>query len=110
MATFTETPSYSSNVSHLYRTLDATFGDGYEQSTFDGINYKVRMYSLSFNARTCAEGDTVMDFFDTNNTATTSFTWVPPDGVSGEFKCKDPKQVYSSSLCDISCTFTEVFF
>lgn len=110
MATFTETPSYSSNVSHQYRTLTADFGDGYEQSTFDGINYKVRAYTLSFNALTCTEADTLMSFFDTNNTATTSFTWVPPDGVSGEFKCSDPKQTYASSLCNVTATFREVFF
>ena len=110
MATFTETPSYSSSVGHAYRTLDAQFGDGYEQSTFDGINYKIRTYSLSFNNRTCAEAETLMAFFEDNNTATTSFDWTPPDNVAGNFKCNDPKKTFSNALCSITCTFREVFF
>ena len=111
MATFTNEPSYSSSVSVKPEVLLAKFGDGYEQAVGNGINNKPRVFSLQFNTLSKIVGDNIEDFFDINNTATTSFDWTPPSGIAGKFKCESHSRTYVSGFAsNISATFREVFF
>ena len=110
MATFTHTPSYTSNADVENRILTANFGDGYSQVTEDGFNNTLRTYQLVFNNLTETIADQIMTFFSTNVTATTPFTWVTPDGFEGSFKCNERKKTFSNSLFNISCTFRETSF
>jgi len=111
MATFTALPSYSSSINVKPKIIEAKFGDGYEQAVLDGINSKPRKFSLQFNTLDKTDGDAIEAFFDTNETATTPFDWIPPSGIAGRFKCKEHSRNYVSGFTSsITCTFEEVFF
>ena len=108
MSTFTYTPSIGVNLSSNFKVRQAQFGDGYQQRVGDGINTNARSWSVSFN-NDAATIDTIQAFLDVE-LGVTSFTWVPPVGVSGKFICMG----YSRSIDDydsetLSATFTEVF-
>lgn len=80
MATFPYNPSYSTSIEYSPKTIDASFGDGYEQSMFNGINYYPRNWRLSFTNVDNATAARIVEFFKTNNTATTPFDWDDPEG------------------------------
>lgn len=111
MATFTYTPSYSTQVEYKPRILEAKFGDGYEQGIENGINANPRSWSLTFNGVDLTTATNILNFFSGNKTHITSFDWTPPDGVSGKFKCKTWRRSYDGSgHATITCTFDEVFW
>lgn len=111
MATFTYIPSYSSSLEQTPRVLNATFGDGYEQSTLDGINHTAKKWSLTFQNRSDTDADAIISFFKTNSTATTSFDWTDPDGEALKFKCKSWRRSYDGfEHYTVTCMFEQVFW
>jgi len=111
MATFTHVPSYNSSLDESPNTIDAVFGDGYEQSTYAGINKHARKFSLGFKDLAQTEANNIINFFKDNDTAITPFDWTPPDGVAGRFKCKRYRTNYvSSNIVTVTCVFEEVFW
>ena len=112
MATFTTaTASYSSLVDYEPRIFTAKFGDGYEQNTFDGINYNPKKWSLTFQNISTTTATAIILFFTSNNTATTPFDWTDPESVSGKYLCKKWKRTYDGfDQAVVTCEFEEVFF
>lgn len=111
MATFTYIPSYTSALSQEPRILEAKFGDGYEQAVTDGINFNPKMWKLSFSNISHSSAATIISFFTTNNTATTSFDWTDPDGDAGKYKCKKwDKSFDGADHVSLSCEFQQVFW
>jgi phage-related protein len=107
MSTFTYTPSYSISLNKNTRVRAAQFGDGYAQRSGDGINTIMRSWSLKFDNDTNL--DAIETFFETQG-GVTSFTWVPPVGLTGKWVCGE----WSRNLSDINtgsitANFTEVF-
>lgn len=88
--TDTFTPPHGVDFGSLHtptaRLNSATFGDGYEQNTPDGLNYKRDLYQVSYT------GDIVSikaarDWLKGKN-GTEPFYWTPPDeNTPGLFKC-----------------------
>ena len=108
MSTFTYTPSIGVNLSSKFNNRKSQFGDGYQQRVGDGINTNARSWAVTF-ANNATTIDAIQAFLD-NESGVTSFTWVPPVGVSGKFICEG----YTRSIDDydsetLSATFTEVF-
>ena len=111
MATFTYAASYSSSLEQEPRILNAKFGDGYEQNTYDGINYNPQKWSLTFQNISKVDALSILNFFKTNNTPTTSFVWENPEGVSSKYLCKKWSRNYSGfDQMNVSCMFEEVFW
>lgn len=71
-----------------YRVIEAQFGDGYSQTSADGINNKSEEYAVRVHAKE-ADAKLIMEFFDRHK-GTKSFIWKPPIGKLSLFTCKNP--------------------
>jgi phage-related protein len=108
VSTFTIQPSYSANQSQEPRIKVAQFGEGYSQRAGDGINLRVREWSLTFNGN-AAEMNAVEAFLENEN-GITAFDWQPPTGSAGKFIC----MAWNRSIADfnnetVTAVFKEVF-
>lgn len=91
-----------------FRVITAQFGDGYKQTSSDGINTKDESYAITVNGDEKTARD-IMDFFDYHN-GVRSFLWKPPLGKLSLFTCDDPKPVQkSTNLYVITATFIKSF-
>lgn len=91
-----------------YRTVEAQFGDGYKQTSADGINNKDEEYSIKVHGKK-ADMKAVMDFFDRHG-GHKSFFWTPPLGNLSLFTCKDPvPEEVSANLYTVTGTFVKSF-
>jgi phage-related protein len=92
-----------------YRSIVTQFGDGYEQTTADGINTKDEQYSVRIPAKNETEAKEIMAFFDEHN-GVRSFAWTPPLGSLSLFKCADPDpQHQGGDVWVITATFKRSF-
>ena len=88
----------------------AKFGDGYEQNTPQGLNFKPEKWTLQFRFQSRADGDAMQDFLDSYG-AYQAFTWRSPRGPNPiRVLCQDwtdtskPGAVFS-----LQATFRQVF-
>lgn len=96
------------NPTIAYRVIETQFGDGYAQTSTDGINNKNESYAIKVNAF-AKEAREIMDFFDEHK-GSRSFFWTPPLGGLGLYTCKDPTpNDQGGGLYTISGTFVKVF-
>lgn len=109
MATFTYIPDFSANLTKRPRVRQVSFGDGYEQRSADGINTIRAVWSLSFNARTDAERDGILDFLEARG-GVESFDWTPPTGAAGKFVCREwNASLEAFGINNVNATFEQVF-
>lgn len=91
-----------------YRVIETQFGDGYRQTSADGINTKNESYAITVHAYK-NEALEIMAFFD-EHAGYKSFFWTPPLGKLGLYQCKDPKPVdQGGGLYVITGTFIKSF-
>lgn len=91
-----------------YRVIEVQYGDGYTQSSADGINTKDESYQIRVNARERTAKE-IMTFFD-NLAGHRSFFWTPPLGELSLFTCINPKPSYQGGgLYVITATFKRSF-
>lgn len=91
-----------------YKVIEAQFGDGYKQTTADGINNKEEQYAIRTHAKTAVASE-IMAFFD-EHAGCKSFLWKPPLGQLSLFTCVDPKPVYQGGdLYVITATFVKSY-
>lgn len=70
-------PSVATQGRQKPRVLVATFGDGYEQRSQDGINAGLKEWSVQWNVITKTQLGTLATFFETQG-AWKKFTWTQP--------------------------------
>lgn len=105
MATWTIPPSYAAQLEEKPRVLTAQFGDSYSQRVGDGINIRMRRWSLTFAARTPTERNAILAALQAEN-GITAFDWTDPLGLTGKWICAE----WSGSLDNAaSNTVTAVF-
>lgn len=108
MSVFTWIPEYGPSLEITPKVIRATFGDGYEQRTADGINNKARSWTLTFK-KIPTEITDIENFLIARGSVE-SFTWVPPRGSTGVWVCdKWQRGVPDAGYDTISATFREVF-
>lgn len=92
------------------RVLEASFGDGYAQTSGDGLNALARSYSLTWGLLTAAELAVYSDFLEARG-GSIPFLWTPPrETAPRQFKCKGWKvQPLSGGWASLSATFKESF-
>lgn len=91
-----------------YRVIETQFGDGYKQTSADGINIKDETYAITVHAFK-DEAKRIMDFFDEHQ-GWKSFFWTPPLGKLSLYTCVDPKPTdKGGGLYTISATFVKSF-
>jgi len=83
MSTFTWVPDRNPSGNVSFRVKEAQFGDGYKQSSPDGINHRVESWPLSFTDDSTTIG-TIKAFLDARG-GFDPFTWTNPLGVSGRY-------------------------
>jgi phage-related protein len=90
IATFTPTPKPSPGTQRKpkLKLLKAEFGDGYTQTTPDGLNFVRRTLQLKWDLLTPTQADTFDTFFTTN--AAEPFWYTPSDEtVAVKWTCTD---------------------
>lgn len=81
MATFPSIPPSKLTISEPILPVTATFGDGYNQRYYVGINHTQKNFSLQWNNLNPTDGASIVSFFSTNGKAE-QFFWVDPDGTT----------------------------
>lgn len=102
-------PIVQSNVSFTTKTLEATFGDGYEQVVSSGLNSVSGTYSAVWDLLTLAERDTIEDFFRAKKGAEAFLYTFPGESTQRKFRCKSWARSHTGSLFGIRADLREVF-
>ena len=102
-------PQIGSSVQRSPRMRLAQFGDGYEQSTPDGLNADRQVWSLVWNALPHAEADLVDAFLEARGGAE-AFWWTP-NGASAaiKVKCRQWRREEGQIVDRITATFRQDF-
>jgi phage-related protein len=102
--------SQASSKKHVYRTLKMQFGDGYEQTTSDGINDQFDSWQIQTLWLDPTDYATYKTFLDTVKN-TEKFTWTAfNDSVEKNWKIDgDVSESYSANLTQISFTIKQTF-
>lgn len=91
-----------------YRVIETQFGDGYKQTSADGINTKNEQYAIKVHAYN-EDATEIMAFFDEHQ-GWKSFFWTPPLGKLGLYTCVDPKPTpQGGGLYTITGTFVKSY-
>lgn len=92
------------------RVLDAQFGDGYSQTSADGLNAICHTYSVAWALLTKTEMEAFTDFLAAHG-GHTPFLWTPPlQSLVRQWKCKIWKPApLGGGWYSLSCTFKESF-
>lgn len=106
--TFTWQPSLDVTGSTTFLTREAVFGDGYSQSTPDGINNKSDSWPLTFVGNSAYIAP-IKSFLD-GLSGSTSFYWTPPLRAQGLFRVATYSlQPHGGDAYTLTVTFKEVF-
>lgn len=108
MSDFTYSPETSQfSANKRPRVISSRFGEGYEQRVADGINTKLRTWSLTFT-REKTDIYAIETFLDTKG-GVTSFTWTPLDFAEVTVICREWAFSYvGGNARSLSCVFEEV--
>lgn len=91
-----------------YKVIKAQFGDGYAQTSSDGINNLSESWSITLPA-SLREAREIKTFF-AEHKGFKSFLWTPPLGELGLYTCADPSYIQQSSqLYVITGTFVRSY-
>jgi len=103
------TPQQSSGSTRKPRVLKASFGDGYEQRTADGLNTIRDEWHLTWNLN-ALDRDTLLNFFSNLN-GVSSFGWQSPDSISAKrYVCDDWSYTpLSGQMSQITAHIYQVF-
>jgi phage-related protein len=102
-------PTFATQAAITPRTLENTFGDGYEQRIGDGLNTIKEIWTVTFENVLWTEVLTINDFLK-EQAGTLSFMWTPPGETALEVKCKQwQRSKTSGTTGTLSATFEQVF-
>lgn len=105
---FTWCPQTQSPGTNTFRTRTAQFGDGYKQTSGDGINGRAQSWDLVF---TGAESEirAIKGFLDQHQ-GYQSFAWQPPLGELGLYQAAEYKlQPLGARRYTLTVTFSQAF-
>lgn len=103
--------SQSTTLNTSYRTLRTQFGNGYEQRSIDGINYKQDNWKVNYENLNATDRATVWAFLAAVG-GVGVITWTPPNGIAGKFVLDQgtvSEQQLSGNIFTISFTVRQVF-
>ncbi|MEN5163333.1 phage tail protein [Achromobacter sp. NPDC008082] len=105
---FTWSPRINPQGKVKFRTLTASFGDGYSQTAADGINNKVESWPLQF-VGTGAHIGAIVAFLD-RHAGHRGFEWTPPLGKPGYYMAPEYEPVaLGGDMYSLSVTFQQTF-
>lgn len=91
-----------------FLTKEARFGDGYRQTSADGLNNETQQWPVSIVGR-ADKVRLARDFLRAHRGAV-SFLWTPPLGEQGLYLCKTYNlQAHGGGVYTLSATFEQTF-
>lgn len=91
-----------------YQVITSQFGDGYKQTSTEGVNTRLEQYAITVHAYK-KEAKEIMNFFDEHQ-GWKSFFWTPPLGDVSLYTCVDPKPTeIGGGLYTITATFVKSY-
>lgn len=91
-----------------FMVKEARFGDGYRQSSADGLNNESQQWPISIVGRAAKVGP-ALEFIRAHKGAV-SFLWTPPLGVQGLYQCKAYNLIpHGAGVYTLSATFEQTF-
>lgn len=102
-------PLAQSSVNFSAKTLEATFGDGYEQVVASGLNSVSGAYSLVWDALTLSQRDAIEDFFRVRKGAEPFLYTFPGESTQRKFRCKSWSRSHTGGLYGVRAELREVF-
>lgn len=102
-------PTFATQASIAPRTLENTYGDGYEQRVGDGLNTNKEIWNVVFENIAWSEVLTINGFLK-DRKGTEAFMWTPPAETELQVKCKTwQRSKTSPTTGTLSATFEQVF-
>lgn len=103
-------PSVDSGKKVDFRTRRSSFGDGYTQRAGDGINTRLRKFSVTWNLLSLEEIEEIEAFLDARD-GHEAFFWTPPrETTPRKYICESYSRGYTTGIHDsLSAEFEEVF-
>ena len=102
-------PDWNAQGSYKEDISKVRFGDGYVQRQKKGINTTMMTWSLTFNSRSEAESDAIMEFLRERE-GVVAFTWTPPGEDQFKWTCESySRNVVGAGISNISATFERVY-
>ncbi len=103
-------PSPSTGRKTNYKLLKSEFGDGYTQTTRDGINHRRRQLTLSWNTLLDAQAWEIADFLEERG-GDLDFYYTPPrETVPVKWTCEEwDDTVNDDGTRKITATFNQSF-
>lgn len=111
MDTFNPTvvPTIQSAVTFTAKTLEANFGDGYEQVAAAGLNSVSGTFQVAWDLLTLEQRDEIEGFFKSKKGAEAFLYTFPSESTQRKFRCKTWQRGHTGSLFTVRAEFREVF-
>ncbi|WP_036264416.1 phage tail protein [Methylocapsa aurea] len=88
----------------------ASFGDGYTQSSPDGINYVRQVVELTWDVLTASQASSITTFFSSQGGYLSFLYQIPGDSMQIKYTCDDWSDTHlSNGLHKITATFRQSF-
>lgn len=108
MAVFAHVPTWSTQLTVDAKVVEARFGDGYSQSSPDGLNNTLEVWNLQFKDIKDAEYVKIKNFLHQHK-GSIPFQWTTPDGDTYWFRCKSwSGSPPSANVRDMTMKFEQV--
>jgi len=104
---FTWVEDWGCEIVSDVRNFEINYGDGYVETTGNGINTDLRTLPVIFSARSLAEAQAIYAFLRTQ-AGVVRFSWTPyGESVAALWTCKDYRRVSFDGSWRITGTFVE---
>jgi phage-related protein len=103
--------SQNSQKKVTYRVLRASFGNGYEQTAPDGLNYSVESWNIQYENITLADRTTLIAMLESVGSFNT-ISWTAPNGTAKLYKMSADgytENQLSANVFSVSFTLNQVF-
>ena len=90
--------------------LKAQFGDGYSQSTPDGINHKRQVYNLRWDVLTDGQADAIEGFLESKGGYRSFLYQHPGEPAPMQVTCEEwQREFAAANLCSFTAVFRQSF-
>jgi len=100
-------PSSGTKTKPEIKLKEAQFGDGYTQTTRDGLNHLRKVVTLQWDILLEAQGDAIENFFDAQG-GDTPFYYTIRGDISRKWTCKDYDRTHGE-VNKVTATLREDF-
>lgn len=102
-------PRPNPTITNNPKSITASFGDGYEESSPDGLNYNRKAYQLNFRIVGSVEKQRVVDFLERHGSHASFYIYSDSRMKDVLVKCSSYNEQpnHGANYCDFSLTLKE---